>query len=399
MDSDNLEKERGITIMAKNTAIMWDGYQINIVDTPGHSDFGGEVERILGMVDGVVLLVDVLEGPMTQTKFVLSKALKKQLPAIVVLNKMDRDAVAREKTESDIFDLFMELEAPEESLNYPTLYASGKSGWVVANHDGPKKGMSDLLNAIIETIPPPKVNRDDDFRMLVTTLDYDEHLGKLLVGRVESGVIKAGEPIKALSYDNKKIEEGTVMKVLSKNGLTNEIISEGKAGDIVAIAGFTANVSSTLCALKVEKPLLADPIDPPVLSMTFGVNNSPFAGQEGKLFSALHIQERLLKETQKNVTISTSQSTDRTDEIVVSGRGELQLSILIENIRREGFELSISPPEVIIRLNEDGKKEEPLEEVIIDVDNEYSGPVLEMMSMLFFFISFSNHILIIWLLF
>lgn len=383
MDSDNLEKERGITIMAKNTAITWGGYQINIVDTPGHSDFGGEVERILGMVDGVCLLCDVLEGPMTQTKFVLSKALNKSLPCIVILNKMDRDAASREKTENDIFDLFMELNAPEESLSYPTLYASGKSGWVVNDPEKDKKGMQDLLDAIIEHIPPPKVNRDDHFKMLVTTLDWDEHFGKLLVGRVQSGSVKPGDTIKALSYDGKKLEEGTVQKVLSKTGLTNEIIPMGLAGDIVAVAGFSSNVSSTLCGVDVDDPILADPIDPPVLSMTFGVNNSPLAGKEGKLLSSLHIRERLEKETQRNVTITTSFQGDRTDELVVSGRGELQLSILIENMRREGFELSISPPQVIMQTDETGKKLEPLEEVVIDVDNEYSSLVLEMMSKYF----------------
>jgi len=379
MDSDNLEKERGITIMAKNTSVMWGGYQINIVDTPGHSDFGGEVERILGMVDGVVLLVDVLEGPMTQTKFVLSKALKKELPVIVVLNKMDRDAVARPKTESDIFDLFLELGASEELMEYPTLYASGKAGWVVADPDGPKSGMKDLLDSIISNIPQPKVDRKDIFRMLVTTLDYDEHLGKLLVGRVQSGVVKPGDTIKALSYDNRVLEEGTVTKVLAKKGLLNEIIEEGQAGDIVAVAGFKSNVSSTLCNPKVTEPIQADPIDPPVLSMTFAVNNSPMAGQEGKIFSALHIKERLEKETQRNVTITINNDGDRSDQIIVSGRGELQLSVLVENMRREGFELSISPPEVILQTNEKGQKEEPLEEVIIDVDNEYSGAVLDML--------------------
>eukprot|EP00339_Tiarina_fusa_P026063 CAMPEP_0117033446 /NCGR_PEP_ID=MMETSP0472-20121206/23896_1 /TAXON_ID=693140 ORGANISM="Tiarina fusus, Strain LIS" /NCGR_SAMPLE_ID=MMETSP0472 /ASSEMBLY_ACC=CAM_ASM_000603 /LENGTH=602 /DNA_ID=CAMNT_0004742363 /DNA_START=221 /DNA_END=2029 /DNA_ORIENTATION=+ len=381
MDSDNLEKERGITIMAKNTAIMWGGYQINIVDTPGHSDFGGEVERILGMVDGVVLLVDVLEGPMTQTKFVLSKALKKELPTIVVLNKMDRDSAARSKTESDIFDLFMELGASEDLLNYPTLYASGKSGWVIADPDAPQQGMNDLLKAVIDHVPAPKVDRNDVFRMLVTTLDYDEHLGKLLVGRVQSGSVKAGDTIKALSYDNKKLEEGTVTKVLSKNGLVNEVIPKGLAGDIVAVAGFNSNVSSTLCDPSVAEPLHADPIDPPVLSMTFGVNSSPLAGKEGKIFSALHIKERLERETQRNVTITTSTHAERTEEVVVSGRGELQLSILIENMRREGFELSISPPQVIMIKGEDNETLEPMEEVIIDVDNEYSGMVLDMMRM------------------
>jgi len=379
MDSDNLEKERGIAIMAKNTSVMWGGYQINIVDTPGHSDFGGEVERILGMVDGVVLLVDVLEGPMTQTKFVLSKALKKELPVIVVLNKMDRDAVARPKTESDIFDLFLELGASEELMEYPTLYASGKAGWVVADPDGPKSGMKDLLDSIISNIPQPKVDRKDIFRMLVTTLDYDEHLGKLLVGRVQSGVVKPGDTIKALSYDNRVLEEGTVTKVLAKKGLLNEIIEEGQAGDIVAVAGFKSNVSSTLCNPKVTEPIQADPIDPPVLSMTFAVNNSPMAGQEGKIFSALHIKERLEKETQRNVTITINNDGDRSDQIIVSGRGELQLSVLVENMRREGFEISISPPEVILQTNEKGQKEEPLEEVIIDVDNEYSGAVLDML--------------------
>lgn len=386
MDSDNLEKERGITIMAKNTSVMWGGYQINIVDTPGHSDFGGEVERILGMVDGVVLLVDVLEGPMTQTKFVLSKALKKELPVIVVLNKMDRDAVARPKTESDIFDLFLELGASEELMEYPTLYASGKAGWVVADPDGPKSGMKDLLDSIISNIPQPKVDRKDIFRMLVTTLDYDEHLGKLLVGRVQSGVVKPGDTIKALSYDNRVLEEGTVTKVLAKKGLLNEIIEEGQAGDIVAVAGFKSNVSSTLCNPKVTEPIQADPIDPPVLSMTFAVNNSPMAGQEGKIFSALHIKERLEKETQRNVTITINNDGDRSDQIIVSGRGELQLSVLVENMRREGFEISISPPEVILQTNEKGQKEEPLEEVIIDVDNEYSGAVLDMLSMYIIYI-------------
>jgi len=239
--------------------------------------------------------------------------------------------------------------------------------------------MKDLLQAVIETVPHPQVKRDAPFRMLVTTLDYDEHLGKLLVGRVQSGTVKAGDSIKVLSYDNKKLEEGTVMKVLGKRGLTNHIITEGRAGDIVAVAGFDSNVSSTLCDPSVDEPIQADPIDPPVLSMTFGVNTSPLAGKEGKIFSAMAIKERLTKETQRNVTITTGAHEDRADEIVVSGRGELQLSILVENMRREGFELSVSPPQVIVRVNENGKKEEPLEEVIVDVDNEYSSAVLELM--------------------
>jgi len=264
-------------------------------------------------------------------------------------------------------------------MEYPTLYASGKAGWVVADPDGPKSGMKDLLDSIISNIPQPKVDRKDIFRMLVTTLDYDEHLGKLLVGRVQSGVVKPGDTIKALSYDNRVLEEGTVTKVLAKKGLLNEIIEEGQAGDIVAVAGFKSNVSSTLCNPKVTEPIQADPIDPPVLSMTFAVNNSPMAGQEGKIFSALHIKERLEKETQRNVTITINNDGDRSDQIIVSGRGELQLSVLVENMRREGFEISISPPEVILQTNEKGQKEEPLEEVIIDVDNEYSGAVLDML--------------------
>jgi len=379
MDSDQLEKERGITIMAKNTSVSWNGYHVNIVDTPGHSDFGGEVERILTLVDGVVLLVDVAEGPMTQTKFVLSKALGHKLPAIVVLNKMDRDITNRQVVEDDIFDLFVELGATEEQLSYPTLYASSKAGWVVDDLEKEKQGMHPLLDAIINHIPPPNVDRSAPFQMLVTNIDYDEHLGKLLIGRIQSGSVRAGDKIKSLKPNGALITEGTVTKVLSRRGVQNYIIEEGTAGNIVSIAGFSSShVANTLCALSVQEALQADPIDPPVLNMTFGVNTSPISGKEGKIFSALHIRERLEKEAQRNVTINIGIEDHRPEEVNVSGRGELQLAILIENMRREGFELAISPPQVILK-EIDGVKHEPLEEMIIDVDNEYCGIVMEIM--------------------
>lgn len=379
MDSDQLEQERGITIMAKTTSIQYKDHLVNIVDTPGHGDFGGEVERILSLVDAVVLLVDATEGPMAQTKFVLSKALGKGLKPIVVLNKMDRETARAEEVETEIFDLFVELDANDEQLSYTTLYASSRDGWVT---DDPKKRGADvvpLFDAILEgPSPASKCDPDAPFSMLVTNLSYDQHFGKVLWGRAYGGSVAPGDKIKAITCEGTKVEELPVLKVLGKDGLKDVILERAGAGHIFGVAGMQeTGVSDTLCDPSVTVPLPADPIDPPVLKMTFGVNNSPLSGKEGTKHSALQIQNRLILETQNNVALTM---TPMQDSFEVSGRGALQLGILIENMRREGFELSISPPRVIYMTSETGKKLEPIEELIIDVDHQYTGVLLEKLS-------------------
>ncbi len=378
MDSNDLERERGITILAKATSVEWNGMRINIVDTPGHADFGGEVERILSMVDGVVLLVDAAEGPMPQTKFVTSKALALGLRPIVVLNKVDKPDAEPDRALDEVFDLFANLDADNDQLDFPTLYASGRSGWADVELDGPRKDLEALFELIVEHVPAPKqiTHADEPFRMLATTLGADPFIGRILTGRVESGTLKAGQTIKSLNSDNKKIEQFRVSKILAFRGLVQTAIDEAIAGDIVSIAGVTTTtVADTLCDLSVEEALSAQPIDPPTISVTFGINSSPLAGRDGKKVQSRVIRDRLMKEAESNVAIKVA-DTPGGDSFEVSGRGELQMGVLIENMRREGFELSVSRPQVLLR-EVDGKKLEPIEEVTIDVDDEYSGAVIE----------------------
>ncbi|MGR3443927.1 translational GTPase TypA [Thalassococcus profundi] len=378
MDSNDLERERGITILAKATSVEWKGHRINIVDTPGHADFGGEVERILSMVDGVVLLVDAAEGPMPQTKFVTSKALALGLRPIVVLNKVDKPDAEPDRALDECFDLFANLGADEDQLDFPHLYASGRSGWADAELDGPRKNLDALFKLILNHVPAPKQlkRQDEDFRMLATTLGNDPFVGRILTGRVESGKIKVGATVQALSRIGQKIEQFRVTKITAFRGLAQQDIPEAVAGDIVSLAGMTkATVADTICALAVEEPLEAQPIDPPTITVTFGINDSPLAGRDGKKVQSRVIRERLMKEAESNVAIKIK-DTPGGEAFEVSGRGELQMGVLIENMRREGFELSISRPQVIIRDGENGP-EEPVEEVTIDVDDDYSGAVIE----------------------
>ncbi|MGC9369719.1 MAG: translational GTPase TypA [Paracoccaceae bacterium] len=378
MDSNDLERERGITILAKATSVEWGGHRVNIVDTPGHADFGGEVERILSMVDGVVLLVDAAEGPMPQTKFVTSKALALGLRPIVVLNKVDKPDAEPERALDEVFDLFANLGADDEQLDFPHLYASGRSGWADAELDGPRKDLHALFDLILEHVPAPKqvARRDEPFSMLATTLGSDPFLGRILTGRVESGTVKPGDAVKALSRDGELVEQFRVSKILAFRGLSQQPIDEAEAGDIVSIAGMAkATVADTICAPAVTDPIPAQPIDPPTITVTFGINDSPLAGKDGKKVQSRVIRDRLMKEAESNVAIRVT-DTPGGEAFEVAGRGELQMGVLIENMRREGFELSISRPQVLFR-DEDGQKMEPVEEVTIDVDDEYSGVVIE----------------------
>ncbi|KAB7616210.1 translational GTPase TypA [Amylibacter sp. SFDW26] len=378
MDSNDLERERGITIFAKPTSVEWKGTRINIVDTPGHADFGGEVERILSMVDGVVLLVDAAEGPMPQTKFVTSKALKLGLRPIVVVNKVDKPDGEPDRALDECFDLFANLEATDDQLDFPSMYASGRSGWADMELDGPRKDLSALFDLIIDHVPAPAQIQEQDkpFTMLATTLGGDPFLGRLLTGRVETGTLKAGETIKAMSREGELIENFRVTKILAFRGLEQTAIDVAEAGDIVSIAGMTkATVADTLAAQSVDEAIPAQPIDPPTITVTFGINDSPLAGRDGKKVQSRVIRERLLKEAESNVAIKVT-DTPGGEAFEVAGRGELQMGVLIENMRREGFELSISRPQVLF-MEEDGKKMEPIEEVTIDVDDEYSGAVIE----------------------
>ncbi|PIE07257.1 MAG: translational GTPase TypA [Rhodobacterales bacterium] len=378
MDSNDLERERGITILAKATSVEWKGTRINIVDTPGHADFGGEVERILSMVDGVVLLVDAAEGPMPQTKFVTSKALALGLRPIVVLNKVDKPDAEPDRALDEVFDLFASLGADDDQLDFPHLYASGRSGWCDDELDGPRKTLDALFDLIVNHVPKPRqiAHEADDFRMLVTTLGADPFIGRLLTGRVESGRLKVGATVQAISRIGQKIEQFRVSKILAFRGLAQSEIDEAVAGDIVSLAGMQkATVADTICALAVDEPLDAQPIDPPTITVTFGINDSPLAGRDGKKVQSRVIRERLMKEAEMNVAIKVA-DTPGGEAFEVSGRGELQMGVLIENMRREGFELSISRPQVILR-EENGVKLEPIEEVTIDVDDEYAGAVIE----------------------
>jgi GTP-binding protein len=378
MDSNELERERGITILAKATSVEWHGTRINIVDTPGHADFGGEVERILSMVDGVVLLVDAAEGPMPQTKFVTAKALALGLRPIVVLNKVDKPDAEPDRALDEVFDLFAGLDADEDQLDFPHLYASGRAGWADAALDGPRRDLDALFRLIVNHVPPPRqlARADEDFRMLATTLGADPFLGRLLTGRVESGRVRTGQTVQALSRMGQKIEQFRVAKVQAFRGLGQQEIDTGEAGDIVTLAGMQkATVADTICALAVEEPLPAQPIDPPTISVTFGINDSPLAGRDGRKVQSRVIRERLMREAETNVAIRVT-DTPGGEAFEVAGRGELQMGVLIENMRREGFELSISRPRVLTR-EEDGQRLEPIEEVTIDVDDEHAGAVIE----------------------
>ena len=378
MDSNDLERERGITILAKATSVEWQGTRINIVDTPGHADFGGEVERILSMVDGVVLLVDAAEGPMPQTKFVTSKALALGLRPIVVLNKVDKPDAEPDRALDECFDLFANLGANDDQLDFPHMYASGRSGWADMELDGPRAELSALFNLIVDHVPAPKqlAAKDEPFRMLATTLGSDPFIGRILTGRVESGTLKAGETVKALSRKGELIENFRCTKILAFRGLQQQPIDVAEAGDIVSLAGMSkATVADSIVAPQVTDALPAQPIDPPTISVTFGINDSPLAGRDGKKVQSRVIRERLMKEAESNVAIRVS-DTPGGEAFEVAGRGELQMGVLIENMRREGFELSISRPQVLFR-EEDGQRLEPIEEATIDVDDEYSGAVIE----------------------
>jgi GTP-binding protein len=378
MDSNDIERERGITILAKCTSVEWNGARINIVDTPGHADFGGEVERILSMVDGVCLLVDAAEGPMPQTKFVLTKALALGLRPIVVLNKVDKPDAEPDRALNEVFDLFANLGATDDQLDFPHVYASGRAGWADAELDGPRKDLSALFDLIVRHVPAPKVlaRIDEPFSMLATTLSADPYLGRILTGRVESGRITAGTSLKALSRDGERLEQFRVTKILAFRGLSQTPIDEAVAGDIVTLAGMTkATVADTLCALEIDTALPAQPIDPPTITVTFGINDSPLAGRDGNKVQSRVIRDRLMKEAEVNVAIKVA-DTPGGEAFEVSGRGELQMGVLIENMRREGFELSISRPRVIMQ-DIDGVRHEPIEEVIVDVDDEYSGAVID----------------------
>jgi GTP-binding protein len=380
LDSNDLERERGITILAKATSVLWEGTRINIVDTPGHADFGGEVERILNMVDGALVLVDSAEGPLPQTKFVVSKALKVGLRPIVVINKVDRPDARPDTVVNEVFDLFAALDASEEQLDFPILYGSARQGWMAAKLDGPKDlGMKPLFELIIRHVAPPKVE-EGPFRMLGTILEANPYLGRIVTGRISSGSVKPNQIVKVLDRNGALIESGRVTKVLAFRGLERQPIDEGRAGDIVAVAGLPeATVSHTLCDPEVSDPLPAQPIDPPTLAMTFRINDSPLAGTEGDKVQSRVIRERLLREAEGNVALRIRESHE-TDAMEVAGRGELQLGILIETMRREGFELSVSRPKVLFERDADGKIREPIEEVVIDVDNEHAGIVVQKLS-------------------
>lgn len=389
MDSNDQERERGITILAKCTSVLWNGEagetRINIIDTPGHADFGGEVERILGMVDGCVLLIDAEEGVMPQTKFVLTKALKMGLRPILCINKVDRAHADPDRVHNAAFDLFAAIGATDEQLDFPHIYASGRSGWATLDMNVPSDNLAPLFDLIVRHVPEPKqiAKKDQPFQMLNVLIESDPFLGRLLTGRIESGKAVPGMAIHALDRDGKEIERGRITKVLAFRGLKRQPIDEGaEAGDIVAIAGMSkATVADTLCAMEVTEALPAQPIDPPTISMTVSVNDSPLAGREGDKVQSRVIRDRLLKEAESNVAIRVTESKEG-DAYEVSGRGELQLGVLIENMRREGFEVSISRPRVVFQTDpETGKRLEPMEDVMIDVDDEFSGIVIEKLSL------------------
>ncbi|MBV8653879.1 MAG: translational GTPase TypA [Alphaproteobacteria bacterium] len=382
MDSNDLERERGITILAKCTSVVWKDVRINIVDTPGHADFGGEVERILSMVDGVVVLVDAAEGPMPQTKFVVGKALKQGLRPIVVINKVDRPDARVQAVHNEVFDLFAALDADDDQLDFPTLFASGRNGWATVEMEDERVDLAPLFDLILRHVPAPEANPDTPFAMLATTLEADPYLGRILTGRIFSGTARLNMPLKAIGRDGRIIEQARLTKLLAFRGLERRPIDEAVAGDIIAIAGLTeTTVADTICAPEVNVAIHADPIDPPTLAMTFSVNDSPLAGREGSKVTSRMIIDRLRREAEGNVAIRIRESEDK-DAMEVAGRGELQLGVLIETMRREGYELAISRPRVLFKTDAaSGQRLEPIEEIQIDVDEEYSGIVVEKMSL------------------
>jgi GTP-binding protein len=382
MDSNDLERERGITILAKATSVEWQGTRINIVDTPGHADFGGEVERILSMVDGVVLLVDAAEGPLPQTKFVLGKALRLGLKPIVLINKVDRSDARAHEVHDEVFDLFSALEASDEQLDFPTLFASARQGWAATSLEAEHTDMTPLFQLLVNHVPAPKIDPDPAFRMLVTTLEADNFLGRILTGRILSGSIKPNTMVKALGRDGKELEQTRITRILAFRGLERVALDSAEAGDIVAIAGMkNATVADTLGDLTITSPIHSQPIDPPTLAMTFMVNDSPLAGKEGDKVTTRMIRARLMREAEGNVAIRVT-DTENADSYEVAGRGELQLGVLIETMRREGFELAVGRPKVLFKTDPvTGQRQEPIEEVVIDVDDAYTGAVVEQISL------------------
>ena len=377
MDSNDLERERGITILSKCTSVNWNGTHINIVDTPGHADFGGEVERILSMVDGVVLLVDSSEGPMPQTKFVLGKALKLGLRPIVVINKADKADARVDEVLDEIFDLFVSLNANDQQLDFPVLYASGRNGWAVKEMTDEKKDLSPLFQLILDYVPEPSCDLNAPFSMLATTLEANKFIGRLLTGKIQTGTLHVNDTVKVLNGENQELERVRISKILAYRGLERVALEEAHAGDIVAVAGIVkGTVADTICALDVNQSIKAQPIDPPTLAMTFSINDSPLAGREGDKVTSRMIWDRLCKEAEGNIALKISR-TDSSDSFEVAGRGELQLGVLIETMRREGFELSISRPRVLMKRDENGQLLEPFEEVVVDVDEEFYGTVVE----------------------
>src|SRR6187402_3427088 len=380
MDSNDLEKERGITILAKATSVDWKDTRINIVDTPGHADFGGEVQRILSMVDSAIVLVDAAEGPMPQTKFVVGKALKVGLRPIVVINKIDRPDARHVEVVNEVFDLFAALDATDEQLDFPILYGSGRDGWVSQSPDGPKdRGLAPLFDLVLDHLPAPAV-QPGPFRMIGTILEANPFLGRIITGRIQSGLLRPNQAVKVLHHDGTLVETGRISKILAFRGIERQPIEEAQAGDIVAIAGLSkGTVADTFCDLAVSEALHAQPIDPPTVTMSFMVNDSPLAGTEGDKVTSRVIRDRLLKEAEGNVALKIEEAEGK-DSFYVSGRGELQLAVLIETMRREGFELAVSRPRVVMHDDENGNKLEPIEEVVIDVDEEHSGIVVQKMS-------------------
>lgn len=380
MDSNDLERERGITILAKPTSVQWGDTRINIIDTPGHADFGGEVERVLHMADGVILLTDAAEGPMPQTKFVLGKALKLGLKPIVIINKIDRADGRPEEVVDEVFDLFVSLDATDEQLDFPILYASGRSGWCTRELDDERKDLQPLIDVVLDHVPPPVVDYDKPFAILATLLDSDPYLGRCLTGRVIQGRAKVNDTVKSIDLDGKLVENGRLTKLLTFDGTERVPVKEVKAGDIICIAGLSkTSVSDTICDPVVTEAVQSTPIDPATMAVTISVNDSPFAGQEGTKVTSTMIRERLLAEAEVNVAITFKESEDR-DSFEIGGRGELQLGVLIETMRREGFELTVSRPKVLMQTDENGNKLEPIEEVTIDVDEEYSSTVVDKMN-------------------
>ena len=380
MDSGDLEKERGITILAKPTSIAWENIRINIIDTPGHADFGGEVERVLGMTDGVILLIDAAEGPMPQTKFVLGKALAQGLNPIVIINKADRPDGRPDEVLEEIFDLFIALDANEAQLDFPILYASGRDGWCVEDLKDPHENLHPLMNLIIKHVEPPKTDKDLPFAMLVTLLASDPYLGRCLIGRVEQGSAKVNDTVKSINLNGEQIESGRLTKLLKFEGIEKVAVDQVNPGDIICVAGLAkTSVADTICENSVDTPMKSTPIDPPTMAVTITVNDSPFAGTEGKKVTSTAIRSRLLAEDETNVAITFAES-DTKDAFEIGGRGELQLGVLIETMRREGFELTVSRPKVLLKLDENNKTIEPIEEVIIDVDEEYVSTVVDAMN-------------------